>query len=289
MKGIVKYIIETDYDNLVESLKEVEYGVKVGLIVNYNDTKYEFLLNIKENSEECICLSSSVITPERRERFHLRPVFHRLSWEFDQSAIFYNDPTRYAGSTDEIVNDPRGGWGVGKFDDYFLRNIKDMVIKIVDYYGIAHKNILFYGSSMGGFKSLMLGTMVRDSMVLADLPQLNLLNYRTFVENVIDTIYKDYSKEELETINYRFSVIDMMKKENYVPDAFINISCRPYDIKSQYSWFINQLNELVDIEDNDNNIQLQVRPIPGHYPMSNELSMEYINRRFAQRKLQTEK
>ena len=38
MKRIVKYIIETDYDNLVESLKEVEYGVKVGLIVNYNDT-----------------------------------------------------------------------------------------------------------------------------------------------------------------------------------------------------------------------------------------------------------
>ena len=72
MKVIVKYIIETDYDNLVESLKEVEYGVKVGLIVNYNDTKYEFLLNIKENSEECMCLSSSVITPESRERFQFK-------------------------------------------------------------------------------------------------------------------------------------------------------------------------------------------------------------------------
>lgn len=289
MEKLVKYIIETDYDNLKESLKDVEYGVKVGLIVYYKDTKYEFVLNMKENSEKFICLSSSVIVPAKREQFHLKPVFHRISWKFEHSTLHYNDPTRYINPSDDFSNDSRGGWGVGKYDDYYLENIKDMIVQIVDFYGISHEDLLFYGSSMGGFKSLMLGTMVKDSMVLADLPQLNLLNYRTFVENVIDKFYTEYSEEEMEKIKYRFSFMEMMKRENYVPDAWINISCRPYDIKSQYVEIISQLNTIFNIENNDNNIKLTIRPLDGHKPMSNETTMEYINKRLYDKKILTDK
>ena len=43
MKDICEKVIETDYDNLNEALGEIEYNIKTGLIIFYNDTKYEFL------------------------------------------------------------------------------------------------------------------------------------------------------------------------------------------------------------------------------------------------------
>lgn len=219
MKDISEKIIETDYDNLTEALSEVEYDKKIGLIIYYNETKYEFLLNIKKDVDELVCLSSSVLKVDDLERFHKKPLFHRLSWKFRQSTILFNDPTRYVNVDDDFTKDLQGGWSVGTYDDYFLRNIKDMILKITNYFNISNENILFYGSSMGGFTSLMLGTMVRGSMVLADLPQLYLLNFGHFTNKVIKKLYSEYSEEELSKVTYKFSFMEMMKKENYVPDA----------------------------------------------------------------------
>ena len=205
MKDISEKIIETDYDNLNEALGKIEYNKKTGLIIYYNDTKYEFLLNIKENVDELLCLSSSVLKVDDLERFHKKPLFHRLSWKFRQSTLLFNDPTRYVDVDDDFTKDLQGGWSVGTYDDYFLKNISEMIMQISDYFNISNDKILFYGSSMGGFTSLMLGTMVRDSMVLADLPQLYLLNFGHFKSKVIGKLYSDYTEEELEKVSYKFS------------------------------------------------------------------------------------
>ena len=165
MKDIAEDIIETDYDGLRDALSKIQYDTKTGLIVHYNDTKYEFLLNIKKDVDELLCLSSSVLKVDDLEKFHKKPLFHRLSWKFRQSTILFNDPTRYIDVDDDFTKDLQGGWSVGTYDDYFLRNIADMIVKISDFFNFSHDNILFYGSSMGGFTSLMLGTMIRDSML----------------------------------------------------------------------------------------------------------------------------
>lgn len=127
---------------------------------------------------------------------------------------------------------------------------------------------------MGGFTSLMLGTMVKGSMVLADLPQLYLLNFGHFKNKVIGKLYSQYSEEELAKVNYRFSFMEMMKMENYVPDAQIFISCRPYDIDTQYLQFISDLYELFKLENNENNIKLVIRPIDNHQHMDKRSSID---------------
>ena len=157
MEDIVEKIIETDYNKLNNALNNVEYGKLTGLVVYYKDVKYEFLLDIKEGVEEFICQSSSVLKADDLERFHKRPLYHRFSWKFRQSRVLFNDPTRYVDVDDDFTKDLHGGWGVGTYNDYFLENIKDIVLKITAYYNITNDNILFYGSNMGGFTSLMLG------------------------------------------------------------------------------------------------------------------------------------
>lgn len=288
MKDISEKIIETDYDNLNEALGKIEYNKKTGLIIYYNDTKYEFLLNIKENVDELLCLSSSVLKVDDLEKFHKKPLFHRLSWKFRQSTLLFNDPTRYVDVDDDFTKDLQGGWSVGTYDDYFLKNISEMIMQISDYFNISNDKILFYGSSMGGFTSLMLGTMVRDSMVLADLPQLYLLNFGHFKSKVIGKLYSDYTEEELEKVSYKFSFMELMKKENYVPDAQIFISCRPYDIDTQYLQFIGDLYEIFKLENNENNIKLVIRPIDNHQHMDKKDSIAYVNRRFDEKRLQGE-
>jgi len=286
MKDIAEYIIETDYNDLNGALSKIRYDTKTGLIVYYNDTKYEFLLNIKKGVDELLCLSSSVLKVDDLERFHKKPLFHRLSWKFRQSTVLFNDPTRYVDVDDDFTKDLQGGWGVGTYDDYFLRNIADMIVKISEFFNFKKEDILFYGSSMGGFTSLMLGTMVKGSMVLADLPQLYLLNFAYFTNKVIGKLYSQYSEEELAKITYRFSLMELMKMENYVPDAQIFISCRPYDIDTQYLQFSSDLYELFKLENNENNIKLVIRPIDNHQHMDKRSSIDYVNRRFDNRNLE---
>lgn len=219
------------------------------------------------------------------ERFHKKPLFHRLSWKFRQSTILFNDPTRYVDVDDDYTKDLQGGWSVGTYDDYFLRNISEMILQIASYFNFTNDKILFYGSSMGGFTSLMLGTMVKGSMVLADLPQLYLMNFGHFTSKVIGKLYSDYSDEELEKVSYKFSFMGLMKKENYVPDAQIFISCRPYDIDTQYLQFIGDLYEIFKLENNENKIKLVIRPIDNHQHMDKKDSIDYVNRRFDEKKL----
>ena len=207
MRRLVKYIIKTDYDNLEDSLKKVEYGAKVGLIVSYNDMKYEFILNMKENSDEVTCFGSSITVPEKIKALSFGPTSANL----DKSIVYYKDPTY----CDDFTKS-NGGKNAGTYNDYFLENIKNMIVQIVDFFGIAHENILFYGSGMGIFKSLMLGSMVENSRVLADSPQLNLLNRHAFGDGIFDVIYNYYSPEELLNVNdWNCDVSEEVKQKHF--------------------------------------------------------------------------
>lgn len=94
------------------------------------------------------------------------PNFSRLNWDFvDYSIIYYNDPTIYL--NDEI----KGGWGIGNAENWYLKNISQILKEICVNLKIEFSNLYLFGSSMGGFMSLMLGTMIKDSKVIADIPQ----------------------------------------------------------------------------------------------------------------------
>jgi len=66
------------------------------------------------------------------------------------------------------------GWGLGTPEDWFLEDIKDILVQLFKKFGFKNENVIFYGSSAGGFTSLQLGIMIKQTNVLADIPQLNL-------------------------------------------------------------------------------------------------------------------
>lgn len=84
------------------------------------------------------------------------PVFQRLSWysRLPCSGLWYFDPSLYLGQA-------RICWGYGTGRRWYLRDISQIVAQISDKLGARGNDLLFYGSSGGGFTSMMLACMLR--------------------------------------------------------------------------------------------------------------------------------
>ena len=267
MEDLVDRIIECDFEHI--SFKEFPLNEKFGLIVWKRNVKYEFLLNLKENSQNLICIGSGALNPPDLETFKQKPRFNRHSWKFSQSTLFYNDPTRYL--NDSIL----GGWCIGESDNWYLEEIKKIIVKITEYLKIKNENILFYGSSLGGFNSIQLGTLIRNSKVLADVPQLTLEN-ANYVRYIMPKLFPNTTNEEIkDRYNYRLNILDLIKREKYIPNAIMIFDAGEVDIKEHYIHFFSQLNDLTEAE-NSNRIKIIINPINEHHFLSMEESLEVI-------------
>ena len=238
MKEITDLIIEIDYEQI--ATYNFPKNKKFGLITIINNVKYEFLITLKDNSEKLLIIGSGALPPTSKHD-RSRPLMNRHSWEFDESTICYNDPTLYI--DDELV----GPWGVGTIDDWYLEKIAMIIEKIKKNIHIKNENLLFYGSSSGGFCSLLLSTLIKDSYSLAEIPQLNLkTNWRKHYLLLIKHCFNGLpEKEILERWSYRLKFIDLMKKEKYIPNAFLllDYSYEP-DVDMQYVPFFQELKEI---------------------------------------------
>lgn len=242
-----------------EELDNVELPLKkrFELIVMYKNVKYEFLVNIKDNQEKVLVLGSGGI-PEEYTRSRKEPYYNRFSWPFQESIINYNDPTHYL--SDEF----NGSWGVGTIDDWYLENIAAIIKKLTDkIYKYTdenkYKNIIFHGSSMGGFMSIMLSILVENSTSIAEIPQLEVLNQTGSGKNVLKHCFNGMSKKEAnEKFGYRLNVIDLIKQRNYIPNAYLILDCSyDVDFERQYKPFFDKLNQLPYNEE-FNNIKIRI-------------------------------
>lgn len=268
MYELVDEIINIDYEDL--STFEFPLNYRFGLCVNLRDTKYEFLVHFKTNTDKVLCLGAGAMGNDSKHDTS-RPFFHRHGWKFDASTIWYNDPTRY------LNLKSKGSWGVGTTEDYFLRNIGNIVVQLIERLNLKRENLIFYGSSMGGFTSLQLATMVRDSIALADIPQLEFQNHVSY-NKVKPYCFPGLSDEEIwDRFKHRFDVIELMKKENYIPKATIVFNCSNRDINTQYLDFIKKINELPKIKDKSNHMKIVFNYIDSHEPLGNAESRKLAN------------
>ena len=267
MDALVDKIIECKIEDI--PFDEIPINERFGLIVYKNNVKYEFLIHLKSDSKNLVCFGSGALNGSDLKRFEQKPRFNRQSWKINESTLFYNDPTRY------LNNSMLGGWGIGTTDDWYLENIKEIILKIKEFYEIKNENILFYGSSLGGFTSMLLGTLVKDSKVLADVPQLTFENAKYF-QHIKHIVFPDLSDEEIKNnYNYRLNVLDLIKKEKYIPNAYIIFDAGEIDIKEHYTHFFAELNKITECN-NSNRMKIIINPINEHKFMSMEETLDVI-------------
>lgn len=239
------------------------------LEVYKNKIKYEFLIRLNENSNKLLVFGSGAY---QRSTGKL-PLFHRHSWisEFEESIIFYNDPTLYLGSLTL-------GWGFGNAETHFLSKISIIIKNIKDLLDYKSENVYYYGSSAGGFMSLMLASMMNGSTAIVNNPQTIFTNYLNQYVNKLFNVVGISKEDALNKFYDRIDVTYRFKKEKYVPQIYYlqNVVVE-HDVNNHLQPF---LNGLVDMDEEvikeKINIELYFDPKLGHNPIGKGQTIRFI-------------
>lgn len=134
--------------------------------IEWDGVTYEILLNQKRRSQKAVIFGTGAITKDKP-----LPVFSRATWmgQMPYTGIWYFDPTVYLG-------DLNIGWGYGTNRRWFLMDIAHLLQILLKKLAIKSENTLFFGSSGGGFTSILLASMFH-SRATAINPQLNIRDY----------------------------------------------------------------------------------------------------------------
>lgn len=279
MEDLVENIIKLNYDEITSYTFPTDQAF--GLEVLYQDIKFCFIINFSSKNKNLICCGpgahsrtsktsdGKIITP---------PFFDRWSWfkYFEESFIAYADPIFFK---DEYV---RIGWFVGDRNNWYLEILSNILKKLMKNQKIFPNNTLFYSSSGGGFTSVCLGTLIKGSKVIMNNAQLFIMNFiEEHVNDLFRILEKEFSElnrdEIINTINYRLNVIELFKKENYIPSMhyYVNLES-DQDYYKQCIPFINELKKLPYYENNLTLFPYKQESNNPHWPLPTDQSIKIL-------------
>jgi len=276
-----KYIV-VDYNDIDDY--NFPLDEEFNLVVFYNNIKCDFIVCFKKNCDELLVLGSG-LTP--RDKKKLNPYYNRVSWNFKYSTIYFNDPSSY------IHDNIYGAWAIGDKDIWYLEVLSKIIQKLCDnvynYKEDPYNNILFTGSSQGGFMSFMLSVLVKNSYSICDIPQTDILRdyhdspttpFNIYKKSIVEFIFDNMDINEIyENYSYRLSFIELIKKEKYIPNALLCLDCSyQIDFEQDYLPFFKQLNQLPFTDESSNNIKIRIDgKNNGHCNMSEKKLKESID------------
>lgn len=241
MEELVDKIIEIKFeeiDNAVFPVNEL-----FGLKVEYENFQYEFLLKNVENCPTLTTIASAAFNRNTKYE-RSRPWFNRWSWSFKGSTLFFHDPTLYL--SDEIF----APWGVGTPDVWYLEKISVIIQKLAKKLEIKNEDIMFFGSSAGGFTSLVLSILIKNTIALADVPQFDITKWGSHWKPIKNASFDMDVETFIEKYNERLNIMTLIKREKYVPNAYILMDCSvDTDFSRQYMFFFKELNDFEYHED----------------------------------------
>lgn len=243
------------------------------LTVNWDNVKYEFLIRSNSSSNELLVFGSGAYDPAKMKP----PIFQRHSWteHFDSNMIYYNDPTLYLGQMSL-------GWGHGTDDAFFLEKIAKIIEKLMTKMSVKAEDTLFYGSSGGGFMSMVLAGYIKGSKALVNNPQTIIPNYyQTHVNRLLEAAHPSLPTEEsAKKYVTRLNVLEFFKEINYMPYIFYlqNTAC-DHDVVKHFMPFVRGLNTLKDtLTYNRLTVEMYSNKEQGHNPLELEDTIYYINK-----------
>ena len=233
---------------------------------------YEYLINRRSDNDKLVVFNNGAVA----EGDVTVPVFQGHSWAniLKTSSVFCMDPTLYLNSFLQI------GWGIGKNEDYYLENSSLILKKIIKKMGIFLENTAIYGTSAGGYLSIIMGIYLKGAKVVADNAQLDVRNwiYKEALTSVITFAFDNIG----DALNYkeRFSIIDAFEKHDYVPKIYMHVNlCSTADNSMQLIPFLKSAETMkYNGEYNDIEVFLHFEPDKGHNGISMDDAISFLYR-----------
>jgi len=226
---------------------------------------------LKKDSDKAVVFSNGAIDPHKRTP----PVFMRRTWagNVDGNCIVVDDRTIHN-------NGLRIGWGIGTPERHYLLDMSEIIMRILSLLDVPSENVVYSGSSMGGFMSLMFSTYHRGTRAVVNNPQMFAANYKQgkFLMKIHEKIFSKYNFDEFCGIyNNRISFLNTIQKLNYVPQSLIVFNGESKtDSEHQYKPFL-QLAKInnIDLQNIEYLIYNDVEA--GHNAISKEKNVKLIN------------
>lgn len=262
---------EIDYSELEEF--DILLDTPFTLCVNRDGVKYDFLMKIRETAENLLFMGSGAFNPEKFSP----PVFQRFAWmdDFNDSLIYYNDPTLY-------LQKITLGWGNGTQKRHYLEELSEIAQILINKLNYQKEKVYFYGSSAGGYMSLMLAGFVEGTTAIVNNPQTLVMNYYPRpVKEMLQASYPGMEEKEiLNQFTNRLNVVEFYKSINYVPKVhYLQNIVSIADIEKHLTPFISGLKSFSDNTFAKNIIiTLYANSEQGHSPVSKEETLEFINK-----------
>ena len=244
--SLVKNLISLDYEDIIDYNFPLDEAFQIEVM--YNNVQYDFIIRLSSKNKNLLSFGSAAFPRDKLDKdgnIIQPPYLNRWSWYkfFEESFIAYADSTFYL--DDEIAL----GWYVGG-KDWCLEKIADIIEKICINQNITNDNILFFGSSGGGFSSIGLATLLKDSKALVQISSFSVKDitdshYGNLMK-VLKKEFPDLSEEEItQQLVHRLDLIDLFKKEEYVPEIvyYVNVNSER-DLNERCIPFTNRLLEL---------------------------------------------
>jgi glycosyltransferase involved in cell wall biosynthesis len=210
---------------------EIQKDSMYVLRVYRDGVPYEYLINRKSDSEKLIVFNNGAVAGGNVTT----PVFQRHSWSeaLRTSSVYCMDPTLYLDGVLQL------GWGIGKNDNYYLENSSLILRKIIDRMEIRLEDTVIYGTSAGGYLSVIMGIYLKGTTVVTDNAQLDIRHwvYKDALDDVL-TFSFDHVSTALQ-YKERFSLLDAFEKHGYVPKIYMHVNvCSNADNSTQLVPFL---------------------------------------------------
>ena len=262
---------ETTIAPLVHSLEELVAGAG-NLTCSFKQANHTFDYFLSKRGSKTLL----VFLPSAQRKDNRRvPVFHRWTWSrhfSDCDVMSVSDPFLHV---DERI---LGGWLLGDRQTWLLEDVLKHVAYLQSKLG--YENVVFCGSSLGGFCAIQAGGMaaangveVGSGGVYAENPQINLLTYKaeSEVDLLARTSFGAASRTEIaEEFQVRLNVVKTLEAYSSVPRGLVVIK------ESDKHHFEDQLPQLEDYLELKKDTRLKIEVIPaeedptGHSPLTLE-------------------
>lgn len=137
---------------------------------------------------------------------------------------------------------------------------------------ISKDELIFFGSSAGGFCSIMLATLLKSPLAIVNNIRVDAKNSSSF-KDILDVCFENCN--DITSYEYRLNIIEMFKKENYMPHLIYLLNINSRSDFNEYNILMHSLNSLKAFRNNklqviaysDNNGHM------GFYPKEEVISI----------------
>jgi len=168
-----------------------------------------------------------------------------------KTSNYKNDNWNILCPIDNFGLNKAGAWWLGEDGDYFVKNLLHKLIFKIRTETNSNKCLFFWGSSMGGFGSLLHGMLLNAKAVFSNIPQIKLLettysekNMKTFFEPIFgddkNSIYNDVTNfintKHVEDNPLFFLVQSRFDYKNYLEEQGLSFfrKCKDSDINISF-------------------------------------------------------